>query len=494
MPGMTQARPPSVPAAAPSDLAAGHRLRPYGAALVPLVLAGLLPAWAVALLCAVFGLGVRFAAWQDARLLVSLLIAGLATLPELAALRGGGSGEALLDVGSRYVLLLLALGLTTYGVTALEGGQRRGLIALLCAGLVAPQPLLLPALVGGALLRPGTDDRLGRHRRRPAAERAAERRGWGLVLGAVLALTLLALALPRSGAPTAAASLAAPGRPPTTAPAQSPQEAATPLTETARRRPAVTSGAGGLPQPPAELLLLAGVLTFGALGALVWRQRQLRGARVPPTLTELLMAGGLLLTLALLLVFSLGGKRGAGGDLGAPPSPAPTGGAAGSALPPEQVGTSSGVSALLWALLALQVLLAAALLWVLWRHRAGREKLAAAEAETGDVQVPAVPDAVPATHRVRAAYRQAEEALAAAGRGRAPAEAPGAYAARLGAAHPELAAPLDLLTRLYGPVRYGGRVSEAEAEEAEAAAAEIAARAARLPPLPDPSTPPEDLP
>lgn len=490
MPGVTQARPPSLPGSEPL---VSRRLRPYGAALVPLALAGLLPWWAVALLCAVSGLGARFQAWQDARFLVSLLIAGAATLPGLAALRGSGNGEALLDLGSRYLILLLALGLSSYGLTALEHGRRRGLAALLCAGLFAPQPLLLPALVGGALLRPGTDDRLGRPRPRPAAERAAGRRGWGLVLAGVAALTLLALALPRSGVPTAAASLTATDRPPTTAPAQPPQEAATPLTGTARRRPAVTSGAGGLPQPPAELLLLAGALTFAALGALVWRRRQGRGARVPPTLTELLMAGGLLLTLALLLVFSLGGTRGAGGDAGAPLSPAPTGGAASSALPLEQVGTSSGVSALLWVLLALQVLLAAALLWVLWRHRTGREKLAVAGDEAGDPQVPAVPNAVPATHRVRAAYRQAEAGLAAAGQGRAAAEAPGAYAARVGAAFSELAAPLETLTRLYGPVRYGGRLSEAEAEDAEAAAARIAAWAARRPSS-RPSPFSEDLP
>ncbi|KQR08797.1 hypothetical protein ASF71_09800 [Deinococcus sp. Leaf326] len=492
MPGMTQVRPPSVPAPVQPDLAAGPRLRPYGAALVPLALAGLLPWWAVALLCVLFGLGARFPVWQDARLLVSLLVAGVATLPELAALRGNGNGEALLDLGARYLALVVALGLSGYGVATLEGGRRRGLIALLCAGLFAPQPLLLPALVGGALLRPGTDDRLGRYRPRAAAEREAERRGWGLLLAAVLALTLLALALPRSGAPSPRAEPAAAisSAPATVRP---PQAGAPALTEAARRA-APTASAGGLPPPPAELLLLGAVLTFTALGALLWQRRQGRGPRQPPILTELLMAGGLLLTLGLLLIFSLAGTRVAPGDSSAALPPALAGGPTGRPTTAEPGVATSGFSALLWVVLAVQLLLAAALIWVMWCHRPGPDRLGVVSGSEETADVPVALEAVPTTHRVRTAYRQAGEALAAAGWGRAPAEAPGAYAARLGRAHPGLAAPLDLLTRLYGPVRYGGRVSEAEATEAEAAAAEIAAQAARLLPPPDPSERPKDLP
>ncbi|WP_415831266.1 DUF4129 domain-containing protein, partial [Deinococcus frigens] len=97
--------------------------------------------------------------------------------------------------------------------------------------------------------------------------------------------------------------------------------------------------------------------------------------------------------------------------------------------------------------------------------------------------------APPPLHRVRLAYRQAEEALRQHGRGRMAAETPAGYAARLSSFDAVLAGPLDTLTRAYAPVRYGGRVTDEDAEQAEAAARELAAV---LPDLPPPQGPADD--
>lgn len=81
-------------------------------------------------------------------------------------------------------------------------------------------------------------------------------------------------------------------------------------------------------------------------------------------------------------------------------------------------------------------------------------------------------------HRVRLAYRAALEALEERGLGRFPAETPAEFAHRIPQFLPAAALPLGSLTAAYAPVRYGGRVSEAEAEQAEADAAQICQLAA----------------
>ncbi|WP_261664207.1 DUF4129 domain-containing protein [Deinococcus sp. Marseille-Q6407] len=80
-------------------------------------------------------------------------------------------------------------------------------------------------------------------------------------------------------------------------------------------------------------------------------------------------------------------------------------------------------------------------------------------------------------HRVRAAYARTEAHLSAAGLSRREAETPAEYLRRVAAEWPGQAAPLATLGAAYGPVRYGGGVTDAQAEAAEGAAALILAGA-----------------
>ncbi|WP_189012149.1 DUF4129 domain-containing protein [Deinococcus malanensis] len=147
----------------------------------------------------------------------------------------------------------------------------------------------------------------------------------------------------------------------------------------------------------------------------------------------------------------------------------------------------------LWLALALSVVLLAAIF-----NRLRRGFSLAGQGRTADL-APNAGTAVPAPqqealHRVRIAYRQAEEALSFSGRGRGPAETPAGYAARLGARDPVMAGALTTLASAYEPVRYGGRVTEEDADQAEAAVAELTRALSTLPQLgPDDLTdlPPE---
>ncbi|MFC6800674.1 DUF4129 domain-containing protein [Deinococcus caeni] len=140
---------------------------------------------------------------------------------------------------------------------------------------------------------------------------------------------------------------------------------------------------------------------------------------------------------------------------------------------------------LVWATLALVLALAGTLLWL---RRQGTPD----PALPGDLpQAPADAPATRAapTHRVREAYRAAQAALGAAGWPRAAAETPAAYAARLGALHAPLAAPLATLTAAYEPVRYGGRLTDEDAAQAEQAADLLTRTLPTLPPAPTEDTP-----
>lgn len=472
----------------PSDAPTDAALQTYGAALLPLALLGILPVWACLLLALLFGLGVRFPLWREGRLLISFLIVGGAVLGHLLGL--GGLAAALRSAAlSNLLLLYLAALLGTaglyWGAALLEEGRRRGLLLVLAVGLISPQPWLLLALVGGACMRPGHDDRrpgwLGR-----------EGAGWKekavIWLAVPLALALaLAFALPRpaplwsmQALPPAQAQAGAevpstnPGGPGSAAPSS-----ATPLPPTlptAPRPRAITEDV--IPAPPAELLVVAGILVVLALFLLLRVLPAQRGR--PATLVEWLMGAGLLLTLVLALILAFGSSTGgSGGDL------APLQGAESSAagakvqeLAAPERRLTSFLNLVLWGALLFYLGLFAVLVWMALSLRETRRR----EAQAALPEHAAVPDEAAALHRVRVAYRDTENALTGAGRGRAAHETPQGYAARLATELPVLAAPLNLLARVYAPVRYGGSVSNADAEAAEAAEREIEAELLTLPP------------
>jgi len=234
-----------------------------------------------------------------------------------------------------------------------------------------------------------------------------------------------------------------------------------------------------IPAPPAELLAVAGILVVLALFLLLRILPARRGR--PATLVEWLMGAGLLLTLVLALVLAFGSSTaGSGGDstpLQGAESPAAGSGV--QAPTAQERRLTSFLNLVLWGALLFYVVLFAALVWMalVLRETRRREAQAALPGPVG------VLDEAAALHRVRVAYRNTETALTGVGRGRAAHETPQSYAARLAAELPLLAAPLSLLARVYAPVRYGGSVSNADADAAEAAEQEIRAELPTLPPI-----------
>ena len=460
--------------------------RAYGLALLPLAASGWLPWWATALLCALFAVAVRWPRWEEGRLLLSLLIVGGAALALAPAALALGRG-ALVGLALHY-LALFFVGLTLNWAASriCDGirGSRRALLAPLLIGLLAPQPGLLLALAGGLLAISGRDERMGQRPQRPVP------RVWwaaGAALGSVL---LLSLMLPRQAMDWAA--LGGPTPPPAV---QGPSSVTQPAATNPVPTPSVPATPGvelpfqfslGNVSLPIDAILLGGLLLLLAGGGLMWRLRRKETGN--PRLIELLMVAGLLLTGALwlaagvLLSGSGGGSSGAGAQAGS---------GAGNALAGllsnitgrRQIDISALVQGLLWLSLVALFALAALLVWMnVTLAREGEGKVEAPLALEGGLS----PSAQPALHRVRLAYRQAEEALRQHGRGRRAAETPAGYAARLSGLDPALAGPLNTLTRAYAPVRYGGRVTDEDALGAEAAARELATVLPALPPLHDP--------
>ncbi|PTA69504.1 DUF4129 domain-containing protein [Deinococcus arcticus] len=464
-------------------LSPGTRLAPYGVALLPLALAGALPWWTVAALSALLALGVRWPVWTQGRTLITQLLLGLWLLTALPGVLG--QPEALAALGAQYVLFSVLGFALIWGATILEEGRRRGLLAPLLIGLLFPQPLVLAALVGGALARPG------HHAADPLWP---ERRAWWGLLGAgLLGVTLLAALL---------AALLPPAPPLWTAVrletgrvAGGKQAVAQPPTRKTER-PAPEPGASGSVAPtpqmnlgelglPGELTLLGGLLCLAA----AWRVFQGRTRRRgPPHPVELAMVLGLLMlglawgVAAGLLFLNSDGSGVPGFPIQETRNELGQGGAEGEAVAPRLLPLALLLKALPWLTALLFLGLG---LWLLCLRLRADPALAESPHEPGAAHAQgAAPEAL---HRVRQAYREASAGLAAAGLARTPAETPAAYAARLGAAHPALAAPLQALTAAYEPVRYGGQLTEQDAQAAEAAARTLQTLAPTL-------TPPEDTP
>ncbi|MDO4244750.1 MAG: DUF4129 domain-containing protein [Deinococcus sp.] len=447
-------------------------------ALLPLSLAGVLPLWVGLGLCAVTLLGLRWPEWASARLMIFMLLLGLGMLTQLPGAWQAGP-SALMGLALTYLLQLVLVLLLNLGLNLAEDGKRRGVLLALLPGLLAPQVGLLLAAQGGLLGREGADDRYATRRaplHRPMWQATA------LGAAAVLGLGLL---LPQSH--LHAGTLLAPD---TQSAAPPPEQASRDVSNAADKPPpppadaprsvplVLTVDQSRLTLPPLDFALLGGLLLVVAAGVLLGRGQQ-AGRRL--TLPELLAALGLGLTGGLVLLSALMSQRqsqGVGGETAPQDSAqnvlenifkferAPE--------TRELDGTGlANFSGWLWVgLLALALVLLYA---ALWKSRTRREARAEAEALLPGENTPA-----PALHRVRLAYRRAEAALHDAGHARTLAETPAAYAARLGAEFPALADALQTLTRAYQPVRYGGRVTDEDADSAEAAAEQICTRLSQL--------------
>ncbi|MFC4455653.1 DUF4129 domain-containing protein [Deinococcus sonorensis] len=440
--------------------AASVRWHPWLAVLLPFTALGLLPWWVCLAQCAALTVG-RLN--DNARSIGFLLVVLGATAAALTRL------PDLISTGTLFVggALLGAAGLLSLNL--LEHGRPIGLLPGTAALLLAPTPVGLIALLLAALSTGGPDGVPARRLDRPGTLPA--------LLGAVLLLGVLCLLLPAAPAP--------PGIHPSTATTQPGTPAAPSPTLTPGST--VNSGPSAAPPPRTRLMLdlpwspfsesmwlLAGLLMVICM-LLLLRQAQAARRAQRSGWAEYVAAVGLLALLLMLFVVGLGTRSGGQGQQALSDAPQRTRADIVTTVPPDRVTTlvldvGAGVAVLVFGALA-------ALLWAASRERAGSLKAAPASASPAGVHPsPDLP-----LHRVRRAWQQAEAALGSAGLGRHPSEAPEAYRDRLAPLVPALHAPLSTLTDLYLPVRYGGDLSEQDAEQAEQAARQIMALIPSLP-------------
>lgn len=449
----------------------------------PLVGVGWLPWWAVLGLTVALALTHRGEGARSVRLPLLLLGASVGLLVLLPGMRGPQGAEAFMQT---FVSVMGGTALVYLGVTALEEGRAAWgagwLGVLLLLGALVPGSsspvglavglLALPlALLGAAGVEERPPRRLGGGGRALLGTVGA-----ALAVGGTL-LALLAFALPGAGRP----SLSNPPPGSAQAPVSSsvvPPPAASPsvVGERARSRSSQPLRTIRDPLPGTELVLLSGLLFFLALAFALWRARsRAPGERFRPRWWEVAAVLGLGLAAALFVATGIMARLGdAAGFL-----PGAADGSTGASPPQTLTGEDDPLRLFwergLWVLSLLTFVvftgLAAALFWLGLRLRPPAPEV---EAASGGGTENAPADQAAALHRVRLAYRAALASLAAAGLGRGEAETPTEHAGRVTGIRPALAGPLGTLVTVYAPVRYGGRVTEDEADTAERAAREVA--------------------
>ncbi|WP_162485423.1 DUF4129 domain-containing protein [Deinococcus deserti] len=465
--------------------------RAYGLALLPLALLGIMPVWSCLTLCVVYALGVRSPVWATLRLTLTLLVTAVTAIVSVpAAFQSGLASLVVLAVS--YIVWTLAGVFLNLGAQTLQEGARRGIWPVLAAGLVAPQPLLLLALVGGLAARPGPDDR--------RSDRVLDRRVWSWTLAVLVAGVLISALLPQANSSWLTSRMA--GNETVRSPDTlgGPRQTAEPVhsgnrsagTEGVITKPLEVQIDASRLLTPLTFLLVAGALLLPGLALLLRLTLRGSGQRRHPA--EVLIAMTLILTgvvwLVVAALLNSGGSSAMGMDgmnlieklMRMPDALTP-------ATATRSLELTPLVQLQIWLALALTTLLLVALFHRLRRGFALPAPHNSAVTDPGTV--PATSVQQEALHRVRIAYRNAEAALTASGRGRSPAETPAGYAARLGARDPVLADALTTLASAYGPVRYGGRVTDDNADQAEAAVAELTRALSTLPQLgPDDLTDP----
>lgn len=445
-----------------------------------------MPPWTLLASGLLLALGVYSPRWAQARLAGLLLLGALLTIVLMLGEHAQSAFVFFSGLSITYLKVMAGLILLHLALLYLEDGQRLGLLFILLAGVPAPQPGLIVALLAGAALRPERDDVMDRHPPTPQ-EQAQGQRSWAAALLVVAVLVGLSAGLPRHFAPPAPAPHArAPGQPTSSGP--------TPTITALRAHPAPPPTAAqpkgpNLPAPPLDLLSTTVLLGLLALGGQLLRLRpgagRVRGRKLEPV--------DLLLPLALLLnvmVLDLLGLVSSGGHSALGSLSLRQGNiklvdmtVAGHhfTLPTSTV---NGAAWALWLLTLAVILLA---FWRLRRRRA--VALGVTEAVPVQNAAPHSQSSAP-LHRVRLAYAQAEQALTQAGYPRWQAETPGQYAARIQQLFSALGEPFGLLTALYQPVRYGKapatiqESAEEAAQQAENAAQAVVRLAAECSPPP----------
>ncbi|GHF96128.1 hypothetical protein GCM10017783_04990 [Deinococcus piscis] len=165
-------------------------------AALPLILWPLLPAWAVALLAALYALAARWPRLQPWRLALGTLLLTALYLPAISGvLAAGGWLIDLVPLFSLLVLSGLALWLVERAAEQAEERDSRAWMFLLPLALLSPHPLALVSLGAALLLRRGADDVALQGRGQPWGHRAGGRQ---LALAAliVVGILLLSFALP----------------------------------------------------------------------------------------------------------------------------------------------------------------------------------------------------------------------------------------------------------------------------------------------------------
>ena len=459
------ARYPDLQMTAPSPALAARPAdwRPWLTVLLPFAVLGLLPWWVCLSLSAALVLG-RLG--EDARSVAVLLVLLGAVAVSLPLLFGTGA-DRLVHSGTLFAQAATVGLLALASARALDDGQRWGFLAPVAGLLLFPSAGGLLALLLAALGTGGADGRT-----RLWIGRTPLTRALGPVLAAALLASGVALlfgpVFPAPPATVTAPAVAVPGRPVTPAPPRPSSPPASGRTQTTPL-PAAT----GLPGDP---LLLRPLIPVTALlivlcCILLLQHTRLKRAERRSTWADYAALVGLLGALFMLGVLGAGARP--GGLLGGP-APAPAGLPGGKVAPVAQQAARhlpDWVSPLLNIGMVVATLFFAVAAVYLYRAlKAQQKEIATASPAAGTLPGTSP---LPALHRVRLAWRGLEAALAGAGLARLQSETPEEFAARVSGQLPGAAADLHTLTRLYLPVRYGGELSEQDAETAEASAAGV---------------------
>ncbi|PYE56270.1 DUF4129 domain-containing protein [Deinococcus yavapaiensis] len=391
------------------------------------------------------------------------------TAPIVVALIGAlASWPDLLVTANQFIRLALVGLALHFGLNAVEERRRSGLLLFAAVWLATPTPLGLLGLALGGLGLGGIKQRGVRV---VSAPRAA------IALGvAAAAVTLLAFALPRPvpwsfARPTPVAS--ANGR---AEPAAAPSSRNV-VTTTRRADDAPPVLAQNRTGPGLDVLVNVLLCSFALFAfAIAWQTWRVRARRLgaKPHWSDALPVVALVGGLAMLVAWAGLQNRGAAGRAsGANAVTNLTTSAVDGArhLPPpwNALFATLGWLGIVGTLLG--IVLLTVLTIVILRSRADDE-VAKLKADGPDAAA-VIP---PPLHRVREAYRALLVALEHLGLGRRADETPEELASRVTSAYPGVANDLAVLTSLYEPVRYGGVLTEQDADTAERAARSITAR------------------
>lgn len=447
--------------------------RPWLGTLLPFTALGLLPWWVCLALSAALALGRLNDDSRSIGALLVLLAAVLVSGPLLL----GAVPDRLLASGTLFTQAAVVGLLALASFRALESGQRRGLLLPAAALLLFPSPGGLVALLLAGVSLTGPETRPTVRLDQLANGPGSARRMLALLLGAALALAaagmLLGQIFPASHRP--AATSGGPATPtPSAVPNASPGPQAVPAGSSGSTRAARAPQA--TPPPEDQALLLRPLVPITGLlivvcALLLLQRAQLKRAERRSSWTDYAAVAAMLGTLFMVGVIGVGARP--GGLLGGPPAAvAPAGGRGTGAASAAVKHAPAWVAPLLnTGLIFATLFFAAAAVYLFLTLRAERGETGAGRSEA--VPNTAGPEVLPPLHRVRLAWRGLETSLAAAGLTRLASETPEEFSVRLAGLLPAAAADLHNLTRLYLPVRYGGVLSESDAEAAETSAESI---------------------